>query len=203
MNNNELELFTIGHSTHPIGQFLSLLQRHEITMLVDVRSHPYSRRMPHFNRDRLTRSLAEVGMDYLFLGPELGARREESECYLGNRADYDRIAATPAFQEGLRRVRFGAGNGRVALMCAEKEPLDCHRTILVCRHLRGELSIEHIHADGSLERHEELERRLVKRVGLRPTLFEPCQDREELIVRAYVERGQQIAYQRPAARVAP
>lgn len=189
------ELFTIGHSTQTIDEFLSRLHQHGITALADVRSHPYSSYTPHFNREELSQQLVTVGIKYVFLGKELGARREESQCYDGDRAEYHRIAVLPAFRDGLARLRYGAKQFRIALMCAEKEPIDCHRTILICRHIRDKFSIKHIHADGSIERHEDLERRLVQQMGVSRTLFEPNLTDEELILRAYDERALEIAYQ--------
>ena len=162
-------LFTIGHSNHPIAHFLALLQQHAIAALADVRSVPYSRRHPQFSRGPLAQSLAADGIDYLFLGDELGARPKDPACYVDGAVDYDRIAARPAFAAGLARVRAEVGMRRVALMCAEREPLDCHRVMLVCRHLRGgDPAIAHILADGTLDPHEALERRLVERRGLVP-----------------------------------
>jgi uncharacterized protein (DUF488 family) len=162
-------LFTIGHSNHPIARFVELLRQHAIAALADVRSMPFSRFHPQFSRGPLARSLAEAGIDYLFFGEELGARPKDPECFVDGRIDYDRIAARPQFAAGLARVRAEAAVRRVALMCAEREPLDCHRVTLVCRHLREEdLAIAHILADGALESHGALERRLVERLGLAP-----------------------------------
>src|SRR5262245_25862717 len=120
------ELFTIGHSNHPIERFVALLQQHTIAAVADVRSVPYSRRHPQFSREALARSLAAAGIDYLFLGDALGARPKDPACFVDGRADYDRIAARPEFAAGFARVRAEAGRARVALMCAEREPLDCH-----------------------------------------------------------------------------
>jgi uncharacterized protein (DUF488 family) len=167
-------LFTIGHSNHPIEHFLALLQQHAIAMVADVRSVPYSRRHPQFSREPLARALAAAGIEYLSLGDALGARPKDPACYTDGRVDYDRIAARPEFTAGLTRVRAEAGRARVALMCAEREPLDCHRVMLVCRHLRtgaakeGDLAIAHILADGTLETQAALERRMVVRLGLAP-----------------------------------
>ncbi|MEX0713868.1 MAG: DUF488 domain-containing protein, partial [Pirellulales bacterium] len=126
--------------------------------MADVRSHPYSRRNEQFNREQLAPALEAAGIRYVFLGEELGARRVEAECYEGRQVVYRRIAALPRFQEGLTRLRQGAAVYRVALMCAEKEPLDCHRTILVCRELREEFHIMHILADGTTEDHAQTEK---------------------------------------------
>jgi len=165
-------VYTVGHSNHPIDTFLALLARHAITAIGDVRSSPYSRRNPQFNRDPLRDALAHAGIAYVFLGDELGARTRDADCYEHGKVSYERLARTDAFQHGLDRVQRGAAEYRLALMCAEKEPLDCHRTILVARHLheRG-TALRHILADGALEAHEETIERLKVRLGLGEDLF--------------------------------
>lgn len=186
------ELFTVGHSNHSLEHFLGLLRLHRIQVLVDVRSSPYSARLPQFNREPLKPVLKAAGIRYLFLGEELGARRAERNCYVDGIARYDRIAKTAAFQSGLERVTTGIQKFRSALMCAEKDPLECHRTILVCRHLRDIAQIQHIRADGSLESHEQAESRLMAEERV-PTddLFTPP---EQLLAHAYDQRGGKTAY---------
>ena len=194
MSENRNELYTIGHTTHTFDAFLSLLRHHGVTAVADVRSQPYSRRLEQFNREPLAAALGASGIRYVFLGEELGARRAEVECYEGEQADYERIAALPKFRQGLDRVRQGALEFRIALMCAEKEPLDCHRTILICRQLRDEFRIFHIRADGSVEEHAETERRLVREMHVSLPLFDAADDDEQLIQQAYDKRAEQIAY---------
>lgn len=123
-------IYTVGHSNHSIEAFISLLQKHGITALADVRSHPYSRHHPQFNRETLQRALRKVDINYVFLGKELGARSENPKCYRNGKVQYGLLAREPSFQEGLARLRKGMESHRIAMMCAEKEPLDCHRTIL-------------------------------------------------------------------------
>jgi uncharacterized protein (DUF488 family) len=194
MQNDRPVMFTIGHSNHTLEEFIPLLKQHGVTAVADVRSHPYSRRLEQFNREQLATGLQVAGIRYVFLGRELGARRDEADSYEGQQASYERIAQLPRFQEGLRRLRQGSQEYRIALMCAEKEPLDCHRTILICRQLRGEFDIQHILADGGVEEHPQTERRLVRQMGVTRTLFEPDLTEEDLIQQAYDERGRQIAY---------
>jgi len=190
-------LFTIGHSNHELTALLDLLRRHGVQGVVDVRSHPFSARFPQFSRPVLERALKQNGLQYVFLGRELGARREEPECYVEGQARYDLVAKTAAFAEGLQRVLKGLVKYRVALLCAEKDPLTCHRTILVCRHLRGHgFPIQHIHADGSLESHEQAEERLLKQLELgQPSLFAT---HEQQVAQAYDEQGLKIAYRQNA-----
>ena len=191
-------LFTIGHSNRPLAAFFDLLRENHVTAVADVRSSPYSRWCPHFNREALQRSLKEVHTEYVFLGEELGARREEPECYRNDVADYELIAKTPAFARGLQRVRRDAETDRVALLCAEKDPLTCHRTILVCRHLRDDFNIEHIVESGRSESQEAAETRLLKLAGIAETgLF---QNRGDALNDAYDRQGAKIAYRRKANR---
>jgi uncharacterized protein (DUF488 family) len=184
-------LFTIGHSTHLFATFVRLLKQHEIEVVADVRSRPFSR-FPWFCRDVLEKELKANGIRYVFLGMELGARRDERECYIGPRADYSLIAQSSAYQKGIERLRNGVSRYRVALMCSEREPLDCHRTILVCRHAKAFADISHIRADGSLESHKEVEGRLIYRFfSNKLDLF---RSEEELLAEAYLRRGEEINY---------
>ena len=160
-------IYTVGHSNHPIGNFISLLTDNGITALADVRSQPFSRRCPQFNKQRLAAILAQHGVAYVFVGQELGARSNDDSCYDHGQVQYQRLAATPLFKQGIDRVLTGAEKFRVALMCAEKEPLDCHRTLLVSRALeRRGASIAHILADGSIEPQAQTMTRLIGMVGL-------------------------------------
>jgi len=191
------ELYTIGHSNHKIFDFLRLLRSHGINALVDVRSHPVSKVHPQFNKKVLAADLKKTKIAYVFLGRELGARRVESSCYVEGRAEYDRIAALPIFQEGLRRIREGIRRYRIALMCAERDPLDCHRGILICRYLRNEgISIQHIREDGSMEPQSAFEKRLVDRLEIEPELFNGGRAFEQLVEKAFDKQGKKIAYVR-------
>jgi uncharacterized protein (DUF488 family) len=186
-------LFTIGHSDHEMATLVELLRQHRVEVVADVRSQPYSARLPQFNKELLERGLQENGIQYVFLGRELGARRDEAECYINGQARYEIVAKTIAFAKGLQRVRNGLGKFNIALLCAEKDPLTCHRTILVCRHLRGlGFPIQHIHEDGRLESHEAAEERLLQITDdAEPFLFA---SRLEQIERAYDRQGLKIAY---------
>jgi uncharacterized protein (DUF488 family) len=186
-------LYTIGHSDHKLPVFLSLLSRHGITALADVRSQPYSRFNSQFDREHLCEALRIVGIKYVFLGRELGARRTEPESYEGNQARYELIRNLPVFKDGLGRIRQGLVSNRIALLCAEKDPLKCHRTILVCREMRKDpVEIVHILDDGSLESTADAETRLLRLFGFsQGHLFS---DRVELIELAYDRQAESIAF---------
>jgi uncharacterized protein (DUF488 family) len=192
-------LYTIGHSNHEFPAFASMLRRHGVACVVDVRSVPQSRWRPHFGREKLTKLLAAERIEYRFLGRELGARREEPEAYEGPRASYELIAGLPLFQQGLDRVEREGATRPVALMCAEKDPLTCHRTILICRHLRDRFDIRHILPGGAageseIETNGAAEERLLKMTGVgAPALFG---SRPESVLQAYRLQGERIAYSR-------
>ena len=191
----ETIVYTIGHSNHPIDKFIGLLRQYGITAVTDVRSAPYSRHYPQFNGESLAASLKRAGIAYVFLGEELGARPEDPACYDNGQVDFGHLAAREQFKRGLDRVITGSDKYRIALMCAEKEPLECHRTILVCRNLKAQgLSIKHILADGTLEDHRDTEVRLLKAVGCERSLFDQGTSGLEMLDRAYAKRGREIAY---------
>ena len=194
---NKTEIFTIGHSNHELSRFTAFLKQHRIDVLADVRSQPYSQFNPQYNRETLATSLKSIGINYIFLGTELGARRNERECYIHGKADYHEIAKLPLFVHGLDRLRKDARTNRIAIMCSEKDPITCHRNILVCRNLRGpDITISHITADGSLEPNEAAETRLLKLMGLcEHDLFV---SRQDMIEQAYDLQGASIAYVKQA-----
>ena len=142
-------VLTVGHSTHALETFLALLRRYDVARVADVRSTPYSRFNPQFNREPLIHGLAECGIDYAFFGAELGGRSDDASCYEDGRIRYDRLCATELFQQGLDRVVQGMMNHRTVLMCAEKEPLECHRALLVAPALVARsVEVAHILAVG-------------------------------------------------------
>jgi uncharacterized protein (DUF488 family) len=148
-------VYTVGHSNHPIERFVELLRRPGSTAVADVRSVPYSRRCPQFGRPRLERSLRESGIAYVYLGGELGGRPTDPALLKDGKPDYERMAAAPAFAAGLDRIVDGTHRYRIAIMCAEREPLDCHRFLLVSpRLLERGVGVRHILADGTVEPHE-------------------------------------------------
>ena len=186
-------VLTVGHSTHPIETFIALLEKNGVTAIADVRSSPYSRFNPQFNRESLTASLKEHGIRYVYLGKELGARADDPGCYVDGRVQYDRLARRAEFREGIERVKRGSRDHRIALMCAEKEPLDCHRTILVSRALEADgVPVTHILADGATEPHAATMDRLIDVAGLqRNDLF---RSPEEIRAEALRIQEERIAY---------
>lgn len=186
-------VFTIGHSNHTLEQFLKLLRQHEITAVADVRSVPHSRTQPQFNRESLKDALKGLGVEYVFLGKELGARTDNKSCYENGRVKYRRLAQTALFRSGLERLRKGGEMHCVALMCAEQEPLECHRTLLVARELEAAgTPVTHIHSDGHLESHADAVRRLLKLTNTPDDDF--FLSAAELVDRAYSKQEERVAY---------
>lgn len=187
-------LFTIGHSNHSIEKFLDLLKKNGITAIGDVRSSPYSRFAPQFSREPLKQSLRGASVAYTFLGKELGARSNDPNCYRGGKVQYPLLARQKIFAEGALRVTEGMQRYTIALMCAEKDPIDCHRALLVARYFfESDVSVSHIHADGSLEEHGRFESRLLALCKFpEGDMFKT---RAEFLSEAYAVQGDRVAYQ--------
>jgi uncharacterized protein (DUF488 family) len=210
------KLFTIGHSNLSLEDFIALLQKYEVTAIADVRSHPYSRYLPHFNQTELKIEFLKANISYVFLGNELGARPKNLSCYINDQAVYQKIAATRLFVAGIQRVFSGSKKYQIALMCSEQDPITCHRTILICQHLKQfNLDINHILSNGNLESHLQLENRLLELHGfdinknqlkseeiIQFNIFEQYSNdlkssivsKEEFLKQAYIEQGNKIAY---------
>jgi uncharacterized protein (DUF488 family) len=158
-----LPLLTIGHSNHPIEHFLALLARHEVETVADVRSVPYSRFAPQYRKAPLASALADAGIGYLFLGEQLGGKPRRGEAG-ASRLGYAARIREPAFADGIAQLLAAVRQARVALLCRERDPLECHRLHLICRNLAPErLDIRHILPDGAIEPQGDTERRLLAR----------------------------------------
>lgn len=186
-------ILTIGHSTHQFDLFSELLLAHGVTTIADVRSKPYSRLCSQFNREALKAQLQKKQISYVFLGKELGARPEDPNCYIKGKVRYRKLAETELFKEGLQRVIAGSKSARVALLCAEREPLLCHRGLLIARELEMlDIPVTHILADGRIEPHDQTVVRLLdlwKMYG--DDLFRTL---EETVEDAYARQEQRVAY---------
>ena len=176
----KLTIFTVGHSNHSLEMFIDLLKSHKIDVLVDVRSKPFSRFSPQFNKEELKKAVKASGIKYLFLGKELGGRPQNSEFYDNyGFVLYSRIAEAPLFLEGIDRLMKGIKNYRVAVMCGEENPANCHRWLLVGRVLaRRGVSVQHIRGDGTVLDEDELAREEYQSTGEQAqlSLFEPNEE---------------------------
>ena len=186
-------IYTIGHSNHEIEIFLNLLRATNIDMVVDVRSAPFSKMYPHFNRETLESSLKENGIGYLFLGDLIGGRSRNRQDYEKGQVVYSRLAAKDDYQTTIRRVLDGSAKFEIALMCSEKEPLDCHRTLLLSQSLSAlGAQVAHIYADGKVESQSEVLSRLLNNYNLdAPDLFGADEDR---LQEALLKQEKKIAY---------
>lgn len=186
-------IYTIGHSTHPIEEFVQLLMKHSITVICDVRSTPYSQWNPQFNRETFQNELRKHEIRYVFLGEELGARSNDPGCYRNGKVQFGLLSKTALFKQGLERVMKEAREYRVALVCAEKDPLQCHRTILVARNLVEQgTPVFHILYDGEIESQERSIERLLENLKIPSSdLFK---SKDEIIRDAYRKQGDAIAY---------
>ena len=202
MSLTQYPILTVGHSNHSSDAFLQLLVRHGVDEVVDVRSAPYSRYASQFNHDALRDTLEDVGIGYTYLGGELGGRPADRSCYdADGRVRYDRVADSDDFDDGIRRVIRAADEGQVALLCTEKEPLECHRTLLVARNLveRG-VAVSHIMAEGGLESHDDTMLRLVE-IHKLPPEGDMFRTRDDVIIEALERQARKFAYvgERPPA----
>jgi hypothetical protein len=202
-----VRLFSIGHSNHEAARLVHLLREAGVTAVADVRSHPFSQRLPQFNRPELEQDLKVSGIAYAFLGDSLGGRPRQRSLYdEEGRVDYERVQTTANFQTGLDRVSQAVARFRVALLCAEEDPLDCHRGLMIAPALaERSIPIAHLRADGTLESTAQFEERLlvVTKVadGIADGLFAAlltAEERRQLLTEAY-----RIQARRKAFRLRP
>jgi uncharacterized protein (DUF488 family) len=197
-----LDLLSIGHSNIPAERFLALLQGAGVNTVADVRSTPHSRFCPWFSQKPLSAMLQAAGIDYAPMGDALGGRPRHDRLYRDGVADYEAMAIEPDYVAGLDRLLDMAARSRLCLMCAEREPLDCHRCLLVARSLaeRG-IAVGHIVHDGAIESHAAQERRLLaldeEAVPHTCDLFAPGQ--HDRLAAAYRRRGRAVAFRRKAS----
>jgi len=189
------DLLSIGHSNIAVERFLIMLRNAGVSAVADVRSVPSSRRFPWFSKNRLARRLADEGVAYAAMGDTLGGRPRDDSLYRDGVADYEAMAARPEFLSGLDQLIDAAAQARVCLMCAEREPLDCHRCLLIARSLaERRLAVGHILHDGTIEPHAATEQRLLALDGDACDLFAAGQ--QERLAAAYRRRARGGAFRR-------
>ena len=186
-------IHTVGYAAHTVESFIAALKEFNITAIADVRSQPYSRFKPEFNKENLKYVLMKSGIEYVFLGDNIGARIKAPECYKNGQVDYELISKHPLFKEGIDRLLMGMKRFSIALMCAEKDPINCHRTILICKNLKKyRIKINHIVDAHTCENHTETELRLLKLFKLeQPDLF---MNKEQRLEEAYSRQEEKIAF---------
>lgn len=200
-NMSAFDLFSIGHSNIAADHFAGMLQDAQVSAVADVRSVPASRRFPWFSKNNLATQLAGQGIGYAAMGDALGGRPRDHSLYRDGVADYEAMAMRPEFRAGIDQLIDAAARSRICLMCSEREPLDCHRCLLVARGVaeRG-LTVGHILHDGTIEPHAATERRLLALDGEGCDLFAALQ--RERLAAAYRRRARAVAFRQkvPAPR---
>jgi uncharacterized protein (DUF488 family) len=198
-------IHTIGHSNHSAEDFLRLLQLHGIDCVVDVRSTPASQYNPQYNKPLLAKFLRENDIVYLHFGKEFGARHANPKLQDDTgKVDFEKVQATADFKLGIERLRQGVDKGYFpALMCAEAEPLDCHRFSMISKMLEREgFEVVHIFKDGEVATHHELEQTLLKKFAKKlpqPTIFEPEIGPKEQLQAAYRLHNQLVGWSQKTA----
>lgn len=196
-------IYSVGHSNHPLARLVQLLQIARATMVIDVRSQPYSQRFPQFNRPELVEGLQSYEIAYAFFGNYLGGRPHSARLYdHEGRVDYERVRATTMFQEGLDRLCEALDEFTVAMLCSEEDPMNCHRGLMIAPALveRG-IVPAHLRGDGTIESTAEFEDRLLTETGvgagMLDGLFAPLvsgEDRRQLLAEAYRYRTRRKAF---------
>ncbi len=196
------KLFTIGHSQYTPEYFIKLLEKHSVNYVLDVRSTPYSRHAEQFNRESIHTFLDRNGIRYSYMGKYFGARPVELSLYNPKGyLDFEKVAQSERFNIGVENVILGLERGnKIALMCTEKNPIDCHRAIMVARafDLKG-IEVNHILSDGDIQTQRELDNRLLDMYfGDRKQLsifnYNNVISDEEYIIQAYRKRNEEIGY---------
>ena len=194
---NPIPIHTIGHSNLSVESLVEMLKRRGITEVIDVRSTPYSRHVPQFNRENIRATLERNDAGYTHMGDSLGGRPQEERLYdRDGRANYRLMAKEKTFQDAIRQVEQMAEDKRIALMCTEADPLRCHRTLLVSQELasRG-MGIIHLMRDGHRENHEETMGKLLMAWKLLRD-GEAGMTRRQLIEEAVRRQAAEMAYRR-------
>ncbi len=193
-----LKLFTLGHSNLEMSDVLGTLLRHEIRVLCDVRSRPGSFRYPQFNRQPLEARLSAAKIRYEFFGEQLGGRPLDPQFYLPNGlVDYANRRRAPDFLEAVDRTLARAREVNTALLCAEEDPLHCHRFLLICPALvkKGALPM-HLRRGGAIETHRDAEDRLLQLHGFADVTSDSlfAQGREAALEDAMRLQAEQYAF---------
>lgn len=196
-------IYTIGHSTQTTEEFIDKLKLHNINCVVDVRSVPYSQYASQFDRENISRELKANDIAYIYMGKEFGARRENTKLYdAEGKLDFEKAAEDSDFKKGESRLKEGLSKDfKIALMCTEKNPIDCHRCILVARNIQDDLGVEvaNILDNGELVKQDEIEQTLLEMYFPQReqiSLFEENNKSDkELIKEAYRKHSKNIAYQ--------
>jgi uncharacterized protein (DUF488 family) len=196
-NKTKHQCYTIGHSNHPIKEFIDLLKLHGIDCVVDVRSSPYSSYTPQYNKNDFRKKVQEYGIDYVYLGNRVGGRYQEKKYLFPNgTVNYGEVRKSTLFNTGISKILSLLSNHKaVSLMCSEKEPFDCHRFVLVSFSL-SKMGIEvlHILEDGVIVSNKALEKRLINMYGQKTLSDSFSSPKDKELESLYEKRNLDIAY---------
>jgi len=188
-------IYSVGHSNHEIDEFVKILRGFSIDVVVDVRSAPYSKYCPQFNKETIEQVLKNSGIKYLFLGKELGARPIDQSCYVDAVVSFDELKLSECFQRGISRLLDGIEKHNIAMMCSEKEAINCHRAILISRVLTEKgITVKHILSETESLDQKDLEAMLLKKFKMEKTLFDKDSSRQSDIDEAYKKQENLICY---------
>lgn len=188
-------IYSVGHSNYGADKFVEILRGFSIEVVVDVRSAPYSKYCPQFNKETIEQVLRSSGIKYLFLGKELGARPTDQACYVNARVSFEELRSSECFRQGIYRLLDGIEKCNVAMMCSEKEPIKCHRAILISRILSEKgMSVKHILNKTESLDHKDLEAMLLKKFKMEETLFGTPFSIQSDIEEAYKKQEYLICY---------
>ena len=193
-------IYTIGHSTHPLDYFLTLLEEYAVNCLIDVRSVAASAYNPQYNKEPFSNYLKTNNITYLHFVEEFGARQADPDVLDENgKVDFEKVWRSRSFNNGVARLRSGIDKGyTMALMCAESDPLDCHRFYMITVALqRDGFEVRHIMKDKTLKSTLDLEELLIERYAQKlpkPDMFRPSVTREDRLAAAYRLRNMEIGF---------
>ena len=174
------KVFTIGYSNLTTERFSELIQSYGITAIADVRSSPYSKMFPIYNKENMPAWLKKIAVRYVYLGNELGPRSTNDSLYKNDQIQFDLLSNTELFQKGINRLINGSKENKIAIMCAEKDPMTCHRSLLVAHYGKDEnIEFSHIHQNGSLESHDDMLDRAMRQYKIIPDMLtdqEACRE---------------------------
>lgn len=191
---HEMMVYSIGHSNHPFAIFVSLLKKQAIEVLVDVRSHPYSKYSPDFASQAIKTGLNAAGIKYIFMGDALGGRPAGAEFYdEDGYVLYNRVSESKAFKDGIKRLERGLRDYRVVVMCSEESPFECHRRLLIGRVLATMgIRMLHIRGSGSVQSEEEItaEEQTLQPVAAQLALLGQQEEKAWKSTRSVLRKGQ-------------
>lgn len=192
---NSRIIYSVGHSNYEADKFITILQSFSIDVVADVRSAPYSKYCPQFNKETIEQLLKNSGIKYLYLGKELGARPTDQSCYVDAIVSFEELKLSKSFQQGISRLLDGIKKHNIAIMCSEKEAINCHRAILISRVLKEKgITVKHILSETESINQKDLEAMLLKKFEMEKTLFDKASSRQTDIDEAYKKQENLICY---------